>query len=193
MIENIAHSECGRAHGPNWLRWLWHLRHTPAIHLEIGTFEGDSAEWWLDNIGTHEGAHLHCIDPFTGAPDHKFHGVDCSQIEQKARAKLARFPNITIHKGYSQDVLPTLPLAAFDSAYIDGLHTSRGVMCDAVFTFNLVKVGGVIYFDDYAWQNMPDPLDCPKIGIDAFLAAYAKHLEVLSPRGWQVAVKKISE
>ncbi len=188
--ENIARSECGRVHGPNWLRWLGHLHGLPAMGLEIGTFEGDSAEWWLENIA---GANLHCIDPFTGAPDHKFHGVDCSQTEEKARAKLARFPNVTIHKGCSQDVLPTLPIGAFDSAYVDGLHTSQGVMRDAVFAFNLLKVGGVMIFDDYLWEAMPDPLDCPKIGIDAFLRAYAKHIEVLAPTGWQIAVRKISE
>src|SRR5260221_439940 len=113
MLENIARSECGRVHGPNWLKWLGHLRGQPAGGLEIGTFEGDSAEWMLDNIYTHPDSHYHCVDPFTGSEDHRAHNVDCSQIEQTAREKLARFPNVTINKGCSQDILRTLPKNTF--------------------------------------------------------------------------------
>lgn len=197
-MDNIAKSECGRVHGPSWLKWLGHLKGTPAIGLEIGTFEGDSAEWWNDNIGNHPNAHYYCIDPFTGAADHRFHNIDCTHTEEKARAKLARFPSVTILKGYSEAVLrcePSLQLLAgkIQSAYIDGSHTSRDTLRDAVLTFDLMAVGGTMIFDDYEWTHMPNPIDRPKIGIDAFLAAYAKQIEVLSPRGWQLAVRKVAE
>lgn len=199
--QNIARSEAGRVHGPNWLTWLGHLRDTPAVGLEIGTFEGDSAEWWLENIGTHPDSHYHCIDPFTGSAEHhiaKAAGnmpTDIDRLEETTRAKLARFKNVTIHKGYSQDVLPGMigRDMRFDSIYIDGDHTSRAALRDGVLAFELLKVGGLIFFDDYEWNVMPDPLDCPKRGIDAFFGAYEKQLGRVPPMGWQRAFWKMSE
>ena len=72
----------------------------------------------------------------------------------------------------------------------------RGDVCpghqsvDAVLGFELLKPGGVMIFDDYLWESMPRPIERPKIAVDAFLAAYADKLEVLQPRGWQIAIRK---
>jgi hypothetical protein len=64
------------------------------------------------------------------------------------------------------------------------------VLCDAVGAFQLLKIGGVMVFDDYTWEDMPDVLDRPKTGIDAFMACFAKQIEILGI-GYQVAIKKI--
>ncbi len=191
----IAHSECGRVHGPNWLKWLGHLRGTPAVGLEIGTFEGDSAEWMLDNVYTHPESRYICIDPFTGAIDHAFAKIDCSDTERKAREKLARFQNVEIHKGCSQDILPAMVAKGMriDGIYVDGSHTARDTLRDSIYSHDLLKVGGIMIWDDFEWAVMPDLLDRPKIGIEAFLAAYGHHVEALHPRGWQVAARKIKE
>lgn len=36
----------------------------------------------------------------------------------------------------------------------------------------------------------PRELDRPKLAIDAFLANFADQIEVLEPRGWQIAIRK---
>lgn len=194
---NIARSEAGRVHGPHWLTWLGHLKNTPAIGLEIGTFEGDSAEWMLENIYTHPESRYHCVDTFEGSVEHHLAAkdgnfpTDITRLEQVTRDKLARFPNVDIHKGWSQDVLRTLPKNHFDAIYVDGDHASRGALRDGVLAFELLKVGGLLFFDDYEWTVMPDPLDCPKIGIDAFFKAYSNHLGHVPPDGWQRAFWKM--
>lgn len=193
MHNMISHSEAGRVHGPNWFRWLGHLRDQKAQGLEIGTFEGDSAQWMLDNIFTNPESRYHCVDPFTGSVEHRIGRIDTSRLEETTRAKLAKYPNVTIHKGYSQDILRQLKPGTFDVIYVDGDHTARAVLRDGIHSFDLLRVGGIMIFDDYRWSVMPNELDRPKTGVDAFLKCYLKEIEVLDPRGWQIAVRKKAE
>lgn len=189
----IAKSEAGRVHGPNWFRWLGQFRDKKIVGMEIGTFEGDSAEWFVENICTHGDSRFHCIDPFTGSVEHRVHNINVARIEQTARAKLARFPNVVIHKEYSQIKLRQIERGSVDFFYIDGDHASRSALRDGVLVFELLKVGGVGIFDDLNWAAMPNELDRPKTGIEAFLKCYAKELRALTPRGSQVAFTKIAD
>jgi len=73
----------------------------------------------------------------------------------------------------------TLPLDAYDFVYIDGGHGTVNVLQDAVHAFPLVKIGDVIGFDDYLWDQPPWNQDgTPKAAIDAFLTIYSKEIEL---------------
>lgn len=194
LIENIAHTETGRARGPQWLKWLGHLKGQRISGMELGTFQGESAEWFCDNIVTHAESRFTCIDTFEGSAEHKLKGIDCTKNEALALERLARFrPRVAIHKGMSHDLMRDLDIFEFDFIYVDADHSARGVMRDAVYAFDLLKVGGIMVFDDYAWNVLPDPRDCPKLGIDNFINAYIKHLTILTPVGWQIAIRKESQ
>ena len=53
---------------PIWERYLIHLANQPEINvLEIGSWEGMSACWLLDNILTHDSSRITCIDTFDGS------------------------------------------------------------------------------------------------------------------------------
>jgi predicted O-methyltransferase YrrM len=187
-----AHTETGKVHGPNWLKFLGHLAGRPDIvGLEIGTFKGDSAEWMCENIFTHETSKYYCVDPFTGGPEHAAGGIDCTTTEAESRARLAVFPQARIIKGYSRNVLPTFDLK-LHVCYVDGNHTAHDVLRDSTMAFELLKVGGVIIWDDLAWEGFPDPLDKPRIAIESFLKVYARQLKVVH-LGWQAIAIKTSE
>jgi len=47
---------------PTWNKVLGNLRNKPVKFLEIGSFEGRSAVWALENILTHKQSELYCID-----------------------------------------------------------------------------------------------------------------------------------
>jgi predicted O-methyltransferase YrrM len=192
-------SECGRVHGPNWAKWLGHLAGKPnVLGIEIGTFRGDSAEWMLQNIFTHATATYVCVDPFMpeGSVDLQDGGVDCTDNEKAARERLAPYgPRCVILKQTSAEALREwvrYKPATADAIYVDGDHRSRGVLQDAVFGFEVLKVGGVMVFDDYGWTVMPDHRDQPKTAINAFIQCYSRQIELLQPVGWQVALRKIA-
>lgn len=193
MENHIAHTETGRVHGPNWLKWLAPFAGKPNVAgLEVGTFEGNSAEWMLDNIFTDPSSRYHCIDPFTGSIEHKVANINTANLEQSARARLSRFPNVEIHVGFSQHVLRDLK-AKVVCTYIDGDHTARATLRDAVLSFDLLEVGGIMIFDDLSWAVFPNELDRPKLGIECFLKAYARQITVIQAHGAQAVIRKKSE
>jgi predicted O-methyltransferase YrrM len=93
--------------------------------------------------------------------------------------------------GSSQVVLRTLPLESYDYIYIDGSHLAPDVLEDTILCFRLVKVGGIITFDDYGFQPNARPVERPTIAIDAFLACFAEKVEVIY-KGYQLSIRRLS-
>jgi len=182
-ISSIGHCE-------NWSKWLGHLAGQPAKGLEVGSHEGKSAIWFLENILNHPESSITCVDTWKG-------GEDLPQVYDDLMWKTflkntASFGNkINCIRNRSENVLPTLPSDHFDFAYIDGSHTAASVLSDSVLTWILVKSGGVVMWDDYLWELPRDPVKQPRMAIDSFLACNHGRYTIIS-HGWQVAVKKIT-
>jgi predicted O-methyltransferase YrrM len=60
-------------------------------------------------------------------------------------------------------------------------------MTDAMLSWLLLKPGGLLVFDDYAWQPQKPPHQRPQLAIDAFLNVVQP--QVLH-KGYQVVVRK---
>jgi predicted O-methyltransferase YrrM len=160
-----------------WEKHLKPLAGKPVNYLEIGTFEGRSMVWMLENVLTHPTSRATGID---------FH-IRPSYLGNLALAKgCDKVKNI---QAMSHRALKTLPAETFDLVYIDGSHQTQDVLIDAVMAFDLVKDGGLILFDDYelfySWQAGQRV----KNAIDAFVAGYRDRLEVVHHE-YQVLVKK---
>jgi predicted O-methyltransferase YrrM len=98
---------------------------------------------------------------------------------------------VDVQIGLSRDVLHTVPFATFDFAYIDGSHWSCDVLEDAVTVFRRTKIGGLIAFDDYVWDDPKyNQHGTPKPAIDAFLTCYKHKLKVLEHQ-YQVWIRKL--
>lgn len=158
---------------PAWRGALGHLRGRPNIHyLEVGLYEGRSAIWVLENILTDPTARLTGIDVFP------------EDLEERWQINLERSgqgSQVTTIKGYSQKVLRELPLESFDAIYIDGSHTGYDVLADAILSWDLLKPGGVLIFDDYQWRRgkgLPPELK-PGPAIDAFITMYRDFIQVI--------------
>ena len=166
---------------PSFERFLLPRKGKPIHAMEVGSHEGRSAVWMLENVLTHPEAKLTCID----------YKEDPHLAPNLAATGAASKVDVRI--GYSRDVLSATPYGVFDVAYIDGSHWACDVLEDAVLAFRRLKVGGIIAFDDYLWDDPAfDEHGTPKVAIDAFLACYAHKLEVLE-RGHQVWVRKTAD
>ncbi len=146
--------------------------------LEIGTHEGRSATWLLDNILTHPDARLTCVD---------IHQQDNLMANLEATGQRGK---VDLILGKSGDVLMNQPRESFDFIYVDGSHWSCDVLEDAVLAFRAAKVGAIIGFDDYLWDDPQyNQHGTPKPAIDAFVACYTHKLEILED-GFQLWVRK---
>jgi len=93
-------------------------------------------------------------------------------------------------KGLSQHILRELKLNSFDLIYIDGDHTSKSVLTDAVLAWDLLKDDGILIFDDYRWAVSDLPVDArPELALDVFLDFFWDEVDVLTD-GYQLIVRK---
>ncbi|NJR64219.1 MAG: tetratricopeptide repeat protein [Leptolyngbyaceae cyanobacterium CRU_2_3] len=165
---------------PIWTQYLEPFAHRPHVQaLEIGSFEGMSACWLLDHILTHPTAGLACIDRY-------FQDKFYSNVTQTGASE-----RITQFTGESHNVLADLNSVTYDLIYIDGCHLADFVQRDAELSWRLLKLGGVMIFDDYQWTDPNHPGQDCKLGIDTFLASVANQIEFLH-QGYQIMIKRVN-
>ena len=180
----------------------------PVSYMEIGVFLGSTAEWILDNILTNKDAKYYGIDPWEWfKPLHRrfpteqewkikmLDRIDSLRIKYDGKAQFI--------KGFSQDVLmnPSWVKNSMDFIYIDGHHTTMSVLRDFVLTWRLLKIGGIMAFDDYL-QGYSDEV---KVAIDCILHSLGeRNLKAINTinrnakyellwKNYAVGIRKIAE
>ncbi len=159
-----------------WQPILQHLQYHECHVLEIGSWEGRSAVWLLENILLNEKSHIDCIDLF---------------YDPKAFANFKHntsfFDKCKYYEGPSHDLLAKTPFVeakeAYDVIYIDGDHNGPAVYKDALMTFPLLKKGGFMIFDDYGGGATVAE------GVDLFIDHYKTEMVVIH-KAYQVVLKK---
>jgi predicted O-methyltransferase YrrM len=193
----------------NWDQLIPQLN--PTRILEIGSYEGRSACYLIDHLAIEKSIEIHCIDTWEGGVEHHREGAfvaTMAEVESRFHHNLrlaigkAAYPvDCRIHKRSSDAALAQLLAEGkqgyFDFIYIDGSHQAPDVLCDAVLGFRLLRVQGLMVFDDYLFQEpLPqgiDPLRCPKPAIDAFTNLYSRKLRILTAPLYQLFVQKLSD
>ena len=172
----------GAPYVANWSQHLEQLRGRPNVNmLEVGSYEGRSALWFLENILTHDTSRLTCIDGFFKLPQEmRFdHNVRQSGYAQR----------LTKIKAKSADALPGLPSDSFDAIYVDGDHRAGPVLLDLACCWRLLKPQGIMILDDYLWELDKPLVDRPQLAIDLFLEMVADRVEILH-QDYQIIIRK---
>ena len=166
----------------DWRRDFAKFAGRPGLRmLEIGSYEGRSAVWFLENILTHPTCRLVCVDPFLDPTrEMRFdHNIKVCRAKDRVEKRRAR----------SETVLPQLKESSFDLIYVDGWHDAPAVLFDAMLSWEILKPGGVLVFDDYEWEPGRPPERRPKLAIDLFLRSHAGKYNLLR-QGYQVVIEK---
>lgn len=168
---------------PEWEMTLSPLRGKPNLaFLEIGSFEGRSAVWLLENILTDQTSTLTCVDTWSGSAEHESTSLHFDQVESNFDRNIrvtGSGTQVIKVKNFSYKVLPHLKPDSYDFIYIDGSHKASDVLEDAVLSWRLLKRDGIIIFDDYVWEPQYSELESPKIGVDAFVKCYQDQITII--------------
>jgi predicted O-methyltransferase YrrM len=158
--------------------------------LEIGSFEGRSSNWFVENLCQNKGSSLTCIDTFMGSWEHS--STQTNNLYERFLENTRLNSNkIRVIREGSEFALPRLLSLGekFDFIYVDGNHTFDAVMCDAIYSHQLLTPGGIIIFDDYGWGLDRAPNLIPHHAINAFLAIHRDEYDIIG-FDYQVSLRK---
>lgn len=169
---------------PAWMHNVKPIaKNGPLKLLEIGSHEGRSALWMLEHLCVHDSTTLTCIDPWLKPEIEK--RFDANIAEHRRSRQLRKI------RGWSGNELRKLTLDSFDFVYVDGSHEGCDCLRDGVMGFALLKVSGLMAFDDYKWNNPERKRHYPPgPAIDAFLHLWDFQIEVLH-KDYQVIIRKL--
>lgn len=153
--------------------------------LEIGSFEGLSACWFLQ---TYPESTIVCVDTFEGSVEHHEAGMDMTRVEERFVQNTAPFGDrVTVLKGHSSKVLYGLEPESFDCIYVDGSHREDDTLMDLIMSYGLLKKGGALLVDDYSNQVFSGV----KRAVDHFHHTFSGRIEVVFT-GYQIHFIKVA-
>jgi hypothetical protein len=126
------------------------IKHLPknAKMLEIGTLAGDYAELLLNTKPTC----LDLVDVFMANDWKDLNRFNKDGHYDFVKNRFKNNPEVSLHKGYSHDILPTLN-KKYDYIYIDANHDYDHVAKDLEYSLPLLADGGIIGFNDYIYDD----------------------------------------
>ena len=164
--------------------------------IEIGCYEGQATCWMLDHMAFDE---INCIDTWKGSAEHL--GVRMQAVWERF-ARNTNYDNggpvnvLTNESIYElAEYVQRREYHRFNFIYVDGSHLAKDVLTDAVLAWQILEPGGYLAFDDYTWTEKPrqeaNPLDNPRLAIDAFYTIFRREAVILPSTQHQVWLMKV--
>jgi predicted O-methyltransferase YrrM len=175
----------------NFKNMLYHYKGQPNLKfLQLGVYTGDASVWLLENILTDETSKLIDIDTWQGSDEEAHKDMDFEEIYKFYLSRVEPYGDrVESIRATTMDFLRYEALEEYDFIYIDADHTATGVLLDAELSWDILKQGGIMAFDDYEWKSGKGNNYDPAPGINSFLNRHNKEFRVLH-QGWQVWIIK---
>ena len=162
-------------------------REKPKKILEIGCFEGRSTTHFIERLKDIEDLRITCVDPWITYSELK--EKNFSEIENRFLKNIEKATQdnknakVAVIKDKSLNVLSRFIIdqeSPFDFIYVDGSHKASDVFLDAAMSFQLLRSGGLMIFDDFSNLYLPENFnkyDHPRIAICAFIEVHRDQIE----------------
>ena len=145
-------------------------------YLEVGCYEGLSSFYVLSEYKSVNAFFLDIWD--MPNPNSKTLSPNFDLIEKAFDQNLSGF---NFKKIKNDSVISMRKLLKenvhFDFIYIDGSHNGEDILSDAIEAFKILKVNGLMFFDDFL-QHDDNRILQSYVGIDKFLSLYSDYLEI---------------
>ena len=157
--------------------------------LQLGTYIGDATIWLMKNILTDDSSTLVDVDTWLGSDEEEHNKMDFEKVFNLYRDRTSKYnPRLRWFRGRTLDFL-RYEEKKYDFVYIDADHTAVGVLLDAELSWDLVKSGGIVAFDDYEWHSGKGLEYDPQPGINTFLIRHNGEFDVIQ-KDWQIWIRK---
>ena len=153
---------------------LWEKHLKPLVKeegiavLEVGSYQGMSSCWLLDQMLTRSIDRLTCIEP----------NFD-RKLEENI-AKTGSASKVTLSAGNVHQLLASFTPDSFDLVHLqDKCKLTDYVEQNTILAWKLLKKGGSLVLNNYGWSNPAYPKYNPKQGIDRFLNSIKNQWELI--------------
>jgi hypothetical protein len=173
-------------------KWSQHIRieNNPIQYLEIGVHKGENIVDVAKSYCKHPNSRMYCVDPWIDYEEYPEYKGQQDILFGIFKNSIKLHENKCIlHRGFSDDIVPTFSNNFFYIVFVDGNHETEFVYRDGKMSFEKVKSGGYIIFDDYS-SDWPQTM----IGINKFLNEYSEKIKIhaLPTRQfYQVIIQKL--
>lgn len=129
----------------------------PLRILEVGSYEGGSATWYIRYLMSHPESTITCVDPWS--PELRNDACNSSLVFDTFEYNIAQTgispDRVRVLRNDSILALSSLLLQGeqFDHIYIDGSHELHDVVADIALAWRLLAVDGVMTLDDVPWRH----------------------------------------
>lgn len=145
-------------------------------YLEVGCYEGLSSFYVLSEYKFVNAFFLDIWDmpnPNSKTLSHNFGLIEKAFDQNLSGFDFKKMKNdsvISMRKLLKENV-------HFDFIYIDGSHNGEDILSDAIEAFKILKVNGLMFFDDFL-QHDDNRILQSYVGIDKFLSLYSDYLKI---------------
>ena len=145
-------------------------------YLEVGCYEGLSSFYVLSEYKFVNAFFLDLWDmpnPNSKTLSHNFGLIEKAFDQNLSGFNFKKIKNdsvISMRKLLKDNV-------HFDFIYIDGSHNGEDILSDAIEAFKILKVNGLMFFDDFL-QHDDNRILQSYVGIDKFLSLYSDYLKI---------------
>ena len=145
-------------------------------YLEVGCYEGLSSFYVLSEYKSVNAFFLDIWDmpnPNSKTLSHNFGLIEKAFDQNLSGFDVKKMKNdsvISMRKLLKENV-------HFDFIYIDGSHNGEDILSDAIEAFKILKVNGLMFFDDFL-QHDDNRILQSYVGIDKFLSLYSDYLKI---------------
>ena len=145
-------------------------------YLEVGCYEGLSSFYVLSEYKSVNAFFLDIWDmpnPNSKTLSHNFGLIEKAFDQNLSGFNFKKMKNdsvISMRKLLKENV-------HFDFIYIDGSHNGEDILSDAIEAFKILKVNGLMFFDDFL-QHDDNRILQSYVGIDKFLSLYSDYLKI---------------
>jgi hypothetical protein len=161
----------------------------PITYVEIGVWEGESAEYVAKNVLTHRRSRGYGIDPYIANRHAGQAAMDAHR--ERAVARLSAYPRWRWMFEPSQEALLHLDAPIVEAIYIDnGFHEAFGAIMDLCLAWRYLRVGSVVVLDDYRWGSRQKFPSIPE-AVKAISSVFAGLLEPIRKPRWQASYRVI--
>ena len=155
--------------------------------LEIGSFEGLSTTYFIDNFLSRLDSKITSVDPFLLYSENDHTTIlDHIQIRNFFfNISKSDYPEKVQYLGLTSDQFFEINNKKYNFIYIDGMHTKEQIPKDIINSWDVLLIDGVIWMDDYLGDNGK-----LKKTFDKTFESLKGEYKVIH-RGYQIAIKKL--